>query len=192
MDKTTLINSALALMGHTEYLMRAENTNTAELWLPQVLAQANARYNWSFATAEKDLTARSRDHRESIFDFPSDCLTIIRAENNDTGRRCDRLRRVGDTLKTEPCGSIRLTYTSNRIATLQDLPADAPEFTQGVIELLAARLAPIITGRPELGPQYEQMAENHFMQAITRDVRHQRPTAWDPRITIRENVIGHL
>lgn len=192
MDKTTLINSALTLLGHTEYITRDANTNTADLWLSQVLAQANARYNWSFTMAEKDLTPISRNHLESVFDFPADCLTIIRAVNCDTGRPCDRPRRIGNTIKTEPCGGIRITYNSNRLATMQELPADAPEFTQGVIELLAARLAPIITGRPELGPQYEQMAEGHFLQAITRDCRHQRPTAWDPRITIRESVIGNL
>lgn len=46
-----------------------------------------------------------------------------------------------------------------------------PEYQIAVCELLAARIAPSITGNPSLSPQFESLAEQHFMQAITRDAQ---------------------
>lgn len=171
MDTGSVYNAALSLLGDYEFRPRAGTQHPCERWYPHVLRQANARYNWSFAAHEKTLRPTATTEDESIFDYPSDCLTYTRIVNLDTGRTADRPRRVGRTIRTEPCSGIRLTYTSNAVETMQDLPDNMPEYQLAVCELLAARIAPAITGNPALAPQFETLAEQHFMQAITRDAQ---------------------
>ena len=171
MDKASVYNAALALLGDYEFRERAGTQHPCERWYAHVLRQANARYNWSFAAHEKTLRPTATTEDESIFDYPSDCLTYTRIVNLDTGRPADRPHRVGRFIHTEPCSAIRLTYTSNALETFQELPDDMPEYQLAVCELLAARIAPAITGNPSLSPQFESLAEQHFMQAITRDAQ---------------------
>lgn len=189
MDKVSVFNAALSLLGDYEYRERAGTQHPCDRWYPHVLRQANSRYNWSFATAEKILKPIAHTPTESIFEYPSDCLTYTRVTNMDTGNRADRPRRVGRTIHTEPCSSILLSYTSNAIETFQELPDDMPEYQLAVCELLAARIAPTITGNPALSLQFESLAEQHLMQAITRDAQQLASNKQNPLIGIWERDI---
>ncbi|MBR4309951.1 MAG: hypothetical protein IKT79_02885 [Akkermansia sp.] len=189
MDRASVYNAALSMLGDYEYRERAGTQHPCDRWYPLVLRQANARYNWSFAAAQKQLTPIRSNAEHSVFEYPKDCLTYTRIINLDTGRRADNPRRLGPFIYTEPCSAILITYTSNRLASMQYLPDDMPEYCLGVIELLAARIAPVITGNPSLSSQFESLAEQHFMQAITRDAQQLASNKQNPLISILERDI---
>ena len=189
MDKASVFNAALSMLGDYEYRERAGTQHPCDRWYPLVLRQANARYNWSFAAVEKNLTPVHTNAEQSVFEYPRDCLSYTRVTNLDTGRRADNPRRIGCFIHTEPCTGIRLTYTSNCLETMQHLPDDMPEYCLAVIELLAARIAPVITGDPSLAPRFESLAEQHFMQAVTRDAQQLASNKQNPLISIMERDI---
>lgn len=191
MDKVTIYNAALSLLGQNGYREGSGNAAACELWYPHALAAANARYNWTFATRRKTLHPLEGESQgnESVFEYPADCINYTHVRNNDTGDRAADPRRIGNRLVTEPCSSVTLTYNANCLATMQELPDTMPEFTLGVIELLAARIAPEVTGNPAYAVEYENRAEQHFMQAITRDAQQLASNKRDPWLNIRESNI---
>lgn len=189
MDKVTIFNAALSALGQHGYREGSGNAAACELWYPIVLTTANARYNWTFAARRKDLKPLSANGRESRFEYPADCINYTAVINHDTGDRCRDPRRIGNEIVTEPCSGITLTYNANCLATMQQLPPNMPEFIQGVIELLAARIAPEVTGNPAYTSEFETRAEQHFMQAITRDAQQLASNKRDPWLNIHERNI---
>lgn len=183
MDKMTVYRSALALVDGKDYVENSATQDPLDLFYPQVLKYANARYNWSFTRAAKKLHKETSSpySRSSAFKLPADVLNI-QYIMDAAGRRVNTIQILGSQrlLVTEPATDITLVYTSDKIAVDQELPDTAPEFCQGVICLLAARIAPKIQGNAQNVAALEAMAEQEFMKALTRDTQQEASNDQNP------------
>ena len=183
MDKMTVYRSALALVDGKDYVENSPTQDPLDLFYPQVLRYANARYNWSFTRAAKTLRREETSPlpNTSAFKLPADVLNI-QYIRDAAGRRVNTVQILGSQrlLLTEPAGTITLVYTSDKIAVDQELPDSSPEFCQAVICLLAARIAPKIQGTAQNVAGLEAMAEQEFMKALTRDAQQEASNDQNP------------
>lgn len=131
-----------------------------------------------------------------VFQLPHDCMRIIRLSNRWGGKvphwtlgvDVDSRERV---IYTEGADEPRLTYTADILQAGAALPDDAPLFAQGVIHLLAARLAPSMLGNPAMGQQLKAQAEDYLREAILIDKRQERSNDQHPLMEIVNRDVLH-
>lgn len=175
MDRNTVYTLALARIGQDHYREGSPTAAACERWYQFILRRAGARYNWTFAKRAallNPLPGRADDPAESVrYPMPADCLKLVRFETPD-GREVTTPRVFGDAIliPREQCpNSLRVEYQSDLTALKGELPDNAPEFCDGVIALLSARLAMELTGNAQLSQALEQESERHFAGAIATD-----------------------
>lgn len=170
MDKTTFFNLALSLIGGGEYTSTAATKSPCDLWYPTVLREAACRHNWSFSRSSATLTMQA----DGSYHLPADCMNILYLRDTAGNKLPSFLvegRRIIGTTGADP---LTLIYTSDTIASLQELPDSAPEFCVGCAYLLAARIARSITGDIREVDACLSYAESQFQKAITRDASQEK------------------
>lgn len=175
MDKTTLFNLALSLVGESRYVADSGVVSPCELWFPTVLREAGVRHNWSFSRKLITLSRQS----DGTYHLPSDCMNILFFRDSD-GLPPARLVVIDRKVHTDMAGPATLIYQSCNIIDSQELPDDSPEFCTGVAYLLAARIARTVTGSHDSAEFCESMAEMQFLKAITRDAQQEASNKTDP------------
>lgn len=175
MDKTTVFNLALSLIGESRYVADSGVVNPCELWFPTVLREAGVRHNWTFTRKITTLTRQT----DGTYHLPSDCMNIMYLRDS-SGMRPSRLTVIDRKCHTDLSGVATLVYQSSSIIDSQELPDDSPEFCTGVAYLLAARIARAVTGTHDSAEFCEQMAEVQFLKAITRDAQQEASNKTDP------------
>lgn len=155
MDKLTIYNRALSLIAAAPYQPQTGVQHPCDLWFHHALRKANERGDWSFARRRITLTAKETSapnsqssivNSQSEFDLPADCLKIRNVYYHGTCTKTTRRETYGRTLVTDPSPAVDLDYTTNIVATMQELPDSEPTFCQAVIYYLAAYIAPEING----------------------------------------------
>ena len=179
MDKTTLFNQALSLIGAGRYQQGSGVQSPCELWLPLVLREATVRHNWSFARRVTTITPEA----DGTYHLPADCMNPLYFRDPTTGALPARYIVIGRHIHTDHTGPARLIYQSDAIATHQELPDSSPEFCTAVAYLLAARISRECTGTHDAAAHCEQMAEIQFEKAITRDAQADASNKADPLST---------
>lgn len=131
---------------------------------------------------------------QGAFYVPSDCLRIMEVVD-ECGRKLrhwslsmdvDRQERI---LIAPGEGAAYLTYTADLIQCGSAIPDFAPMYCNGVIALLAARLAPSMLGNEQLGQMLFQEAEGYLREAILQDKRQERSNDQHPLRGILERDI---
>lgn len=164
MDKVTFFQQALQTLGDREYKRDTPTGKACDLWFPTVMHEALNYGAWSFATRSVDLAPED----DGTFLLPADCLRPLKVD-------AMRYRIDGRRVIVEQCWNSRgdkalfLRYISNALAKEEYLPEDQPLFVRGVSLLLAARIAPKITGDPQLAFNLEQMASATLADALHKD-----------------------
>ena len=168
MDKATVIEHALDLLGEHDF---AENSSTHSIAMRHyntTLRECCAAHHWSFARRTRTLA--ESDHGSNTFHLPVDCLRIkhLCEPNTDTPypRRVNHWQLNGRTITASGYDSLTLTYTADFTASGEELPDAAPLFQQYAIHLLASRLAPTICGT-ERGVQLAQ-----YLIGVANQYRH--------------------
>lgn len=176
MDKTTLFNLALSLIGEARYTEQAGVQHPCELWYPLVMREASVRHNWSFARRLTRLTRQA----DGTYHLPADCMNILYFRDATSRSRPSAYTLIGRQVHTDLTGPVLCVYQTDTVATMQELPDSSPEFCTAVAYLLAARVSRRITGGYESAEFCEQMAEVQFLKAITRDAQAEASNKTDP------------
>lgn len=170
MDKTTFFNLALSLIGGGEYHSAAATAAPCDLWYPIVLREAACRHNWTFSRKSVILIRQP----DGYYILPDDCMNILylrdESGNKPSSYLVENRRIIGPNLAQQAI----LVYTSDAIASLQELPDSAPEFCVGCAYLLAARIARKITGDTREIDLCLREADRQFTLAITRDAQQEK------------------
>lgn len=174
MDKTTFFNLALSLIGGGEYKTSAATSSPCDLWYPIVLREAACRHNWTFSRKLCTLTQED----DGTYDLPDDCMNVLYLRDASGNKPTSYL--IEDRIiHTDINGTLQLAYTSDAIASLQELPDSAPEFCVGCAYLLAARIARTITGDTREVDLCLREADRQFTLAITRDAQQEKSNKLD-------------
>lgn len=176
MDKTTLFNMALSLLGESRYVEQAGVQHPCELWYPTVMREAGVRHNWSFS---RRITTLDRQP-DGTYHLPPDCMNILFFRDASSNARPASVTVTGRKIHTDLRGKATLVYQTDCVATMQELPNDSPEFCTAVAYLLAARISRRVTGGYESAQFCEEMAEMQFLKAITRDAQQEASNKTDP------------
>ena len=173
MDKSTLFNMALSLIGGGDYTSDSGHARVCELWYPIVLREAACRCNWTFSRRKATLSRNA----DGTYTLPSDCMNILYLREGQ--QQPETLLIVGRHIYTSATSPLNLIYTSSDIADLQELPNESPEFCVGTAYLLAARIARTVAGDMSTADTCEQHAEIQFQKAVARDAQqeHSNKTA---------------
>lgn len=171
MDRLTIIDSALSLLGEKPYDNQTGYQRVCDLWFDRVLREANSLFNWTFARKRITLTnPDTATHPDSsAFTLPVDCLTLLYVYHHGTNRKVNNVSLFNRVLVTDRVDAVDIVYTSDISASMQELPDSRPEFCQGCIYLLAARISPVVTGNLEVQLKFEEMARHYFHSALTKD-----------------------
>lgn len=133
----------------------------------QVLALALDYARWSFATREAVLVLDA----EGGAVLPDDCLRI-----QDCGlprwRKLGRRVVAAEGFWSGKAGQrVRLSYTGSLLVQSVCLPDDEPLFAEACATLLAARLAPRLTGNFQLAERLEQRGQEALYRAKLKDAQ---------------------
>ena len=84
------------------------------------------------------------------------------------------------TYQPEPDNGLELTYITNALGKAEILSDSQPLFLRGVSLLLAARMAPKITGQPQLSFTLEEAANSALAEALHKDALAQHSNDQHP------------
>ena len=174
MDKTTFFNLALSLIGGGEYKTSAATSSPCDLWYPVVLREAACRHNWTFSRKLCTLTQQT----DGSYHLPDDCMNVLYLRDANGSKPVTYMLQDRKII-SDFSGPIYLAYTSDAIASLQELPDSAPEFCVGAAYLLAARIARTITGDTREVDLCLREADRQFTLAITRDAQQEKSNKLD-------------
>lgn len=187
MDKSTVCQHALALLGETNYEKHTAPKSVCDMAYPDVVRYANNAAHWSFARNRRTLTPMAAPSINGIrcYLIPADCLKIISITDTASGFKIPHWTIYADRIEihSQIADTVDLVYTSDLLATQADLPDHAPDFCQYVIHMLAARIAPTITGQLEIATMFEQKAAVYLAQAIYKDARQSGSNDQAPAIS---------
>lgn len=163
MDKASLCNMALGLVGESEYVADSKEWRACELYLPLVYGELLAVHDWSFARRYKVLEAG-----EFGYALPDDCLRVVELSGLDNWRICGRhVRNEGEGAQ----GEVAIFYVSNSLSRRGDVPDTQPRFARALYTRLGACLAVPVAGDQNLRGALEQEAQMLLAEAVTDDVR---------------------
>ena len=167
MDKGTLYTLALSMLGDRNYVPGTPEAEACDTHAQQVIGLALEYARWGFATVEWEVELEA----DGGFRLPDDCQRV-----QDVGLA--RWRMKGRRIVAEEgywsgeAGEkVRVSYTSNVLAQSVCLPDYEPQFCEAVATLLAARLAPRLTGNFQLAERLEQRGMEALYRAKLKDAQ---------------------
>lgn len=191
MNRTTVYEHALRLLGEVNYKKHTATDGVCVQMYPDAVRFANAIANWSFARTKRTLAPLAKKATDGVYTYnlPADCLRVIKVLDTASQKKVRHFSIYGRTLEVEGHGSssITLIYTSDLLACREDLPDEAPIFCEYVIHLLAAKIAPSITGNIQLTAQLNAEATQLMHQALVQDRQQARSNDQHPLKAILEN-----
>ncbi len=167
MDKGTLYTLALSMLGDRNYVPGTPEAEACDTQAQHVIGLALEYARWGFATVEREVEL----DEGGGFRLPDDCQRL-----QDVGLERWRLkgRRVvaeEGFWSGEAGEKVKLSYTSNVLAQSVCLPDYEPQFCEACVSLLAARLAPRLTGNFQLAERLEQRGMEALYRAKLKDAQ---------------------
>lgn len=178
MDKVTFFEQALHTLGDREYKRDSPTGRECDLWFPAVLREALNFGAWSFATRKLVLEPVS----PGKYLLPEDCLRPLKINHS-----CFELvgREILLNVMFHPAPDVlELTYISDSMGKGEELPDSEPLFLNGLRLLMAARLAPKITGQPQLAFTLEEAARSALGEALHQNSLSQHSNDQHPLVGI--------
>ena len=167
MDKGTLYTLALSMLGDRNYVPGTPEAEACDTQAQHVIGLALEYARWGFATVEREVEL----DEGGGFRLPDDCQRL-----QDVGLERWRLkgRRVvaeEGFWSGEAGEKVKLSYTSNVLAQSVCLQDYEPQFCEACVSLLAARLAPRLTGNFQLAERLEQRGMEALYRAKLKDAQ---------------------
>ena len=184
MNRTTVYTHALHLLGEVNYKKHTATDGVCAREYPDAVRLANSIANWSFARTKRVLAPLSAKSTDGVYAYnlPADCLRVLEVRDTATQMKVRHFSIYGRILEVDGHSSdnVTLIYTSDLLACREDLPDEAPMFCQYVIYLLAAKIAPAVTGNIQLAAQLNAEATQRMHQALTADRQQARSNDQHP------------
>lgn len=114
-----------------------------------------------------------------VYRLPEDCLRPLKI-NHSSFELIGRDILLHTTYQPEPDNGLELTYITNALGKAEILPDSQPLFLRGLSLLLAARMAPKITGQPQLSFTLEEAANSALAEALHKDALAQHSNDQHP------------
>lgn len=184
MDKSTACQLALSLLGEHQVKPHTPQANILSQQYIECVRYANSLAHWSFARAKRTLTPLSPATAAdgiTTYAIPADCLRIISLATT-SGDKIPKWKIFSNFIEcySVPSDTLYLTYTSDLLSAQAELPDSCPSFCQYVIHLLAARIAPTITGELAIQSELENKAQVYLAQAMTYDAQQEASNDQSP------------
>lgn len=193
MNRTTVYTHALNLLGEINYKKHTATDGVCVREYPDAVRLANSIANWSFARTKRVLAPLAPKNADGIFAYnlPADCLRVLEVRDTATQIKVRYYSIFGRILEVygHSSDNITLVYTSDLLACREDLPDEAPQFCEYVIYLLAAKIAPTVTGNIQLAAQLNAEATQRMHAALTADRQQARSNDQHPLKGLLENNI---
>jgi len=160
MTNTQIANLALAKIAQPALVSLDEQTVVAEqvrTHFDLVRREVLASVHWPFATRRvlvPRLSAAPAFGFAYAFQLPTDYLSVIDANAEDDSRLPPEAYMVEGNALLSDSATCKLRY----VADVTDPNQFTPQFAAAFAHLLAARIAPAVTGDPQLGMLLEQQA----------------------------------
>ena len=175
MDRPTLCNRALMLLGEFEYTGGTPHAAACDALVAPCLRELLAQFDWSFARKRAVLVDVGEGWR-----LPDDCLRIVEMRGLKNWRKYGRLVQ-SEGWQRPADGVVECVYTSNELAGTGELPDEIqPEFTKAVVYWLASNLAVPVTNDHRLRVQLEEEGRAWLEKAATHDVQQDSSNDQDP------------
>lgn len=186
MDKITFFEQALHTLGDREYKRDSPTGRECDLWFPAVLKEALNFGAWSFATRKRVLEPVS----SGKYLLPEDCLRPLKI-NHSCFELVGREILLNVMFQPAPEGGLELAYISDSMGKGEALPDSEPLFLNGLRLLMAARLAPKMTGQPQLAFTLEEAARSALGEALHQNSLSQHSNDQHPLEGIlRSSIVG--
>lgn len=174
MDISSIYHLACQRLGNYEFKEGSPVALAMHREYPYVLRLANAYCDWSFCLVRKQISGDSKKDYGGgriLYRLPDGCMKIKRILTADGSRKIREPELVaqGLTVGQDGADGLILDYQADLVSVAGELPDRNPAFCDGVIALLAARVAMNITGNAELAQMLEAEANRQFKNAIAYD-----------------------
>jgi len=160
MDRFSFFQLALQQLGDRDYVQGSPSGDACELNVKSVFSEALHYGAWTFATKSTTLKLK-----EGCYALPANCLRLL-----SCSLRGFRLEGSSLYPKRETSEDVSIRYITDDIARSMELPDNQPSFVRACVLLLAARCASKIAGSIKLGANLEQVAMQHFAEALHKDI----------------------
>lgn len=185
MDRSTIYRRAMACLGDLEYVVGAPTQKACDVVYKGVLQEACAYYNWSFTRRRVVVRAEEGEvvGGMRVFRLPADCMKVVEVRGGD-GRRVlePEMGAEGLLLPVDEVDEVVVAYHADLLGDLGVLDEGrAALFVEGVVRLLASKVAMALTSNMELGVMLRQEAEGYFGRAILMDKQQDWSNAKEPR-----------
>lgn len=178
MDKSTVCNMALRMIGEHEYVSDTPAYEACELYFPLCYKELLAGHDWSFARRRSVL----KKNEEGEYPLPADCLRIVEVQGVRTWRKYGRMLRT----EHETRGDVVLIYTTSSPANRGEVPEEVPEFVRALVLRLAASIAVPVSGDQRVAQGLMQESKNQMYLAMTHDTQQDNSNDQHPL----ERIIG--
>ena len=191
MDRASIYRRALLCLGDLEYVVGSPTQKACDGVYKGVLQEACARYNWSFTRCYAAVTGEAGVvPGRRLFRLPGDCVKVVEVLRGDGG----------GVREPEMCaGGVLLPMAEGEVVTVVyhcDLLGDVAVldegrtalFVEGVVRLLASKVAMALTSSEQLAMALKQESEEYFYRAILMDKQQDWSNAKEPRALLRKRM----
>lgn len=165
MDRGTWFSLALQRLGNRQYVAGTEEAVACEMQAQHVLAIALNYSRWSFLVKRTELNVV-----DGTTELPADCMRVLSCSLKSWRVESGRVLR---SLSMPFSGKVELTYCRNDLYSQVALPHDDehPQFCEACICLLAAALAPRLTGNFQLADRLQMDGMRALAEARLKDAQ---------------------
>lgn len=165
MDKSTVCNMALRLLGEHEYVSGTPGHAACELFFAQVYKEVLSAGYWTFARRRVRLHADG----DSKYPLPHDCLNIERLDGMMHWAVCGDC--VVPNNRWDVVDEVWVTYTSSTLANRAEVPDRNAAFIRALVCHLAAACCVPVTNDERRRQALEQEYQIWLTTALTQDAK---------------------
>lgn len=198
MDRTEIYRRACYCLGQYDF-KEGTPTEAAHKEYKAALGEACAMHNWTFTARYAELQrvqgAACEAIGKALYKLPLDCMKLVQFLKAD-GQEVREPELCADGLmvpEDEADGRIVVRYHCDLLGDVSVLDESRTVlFVEGLVRLLASKIAMVVTSNAQLGQQLALMAQEYFYKAITADRQQDWSNAVNPGVIRKRNRKSYL
>ncbi len=193
MDRGTICQLACRSLGNYDYVENAATLDPCDMWFDHVMRFANAYYDWGFC-AKRAVLKSPQPHVPQgrfLYRLPVGCLKVTDVRTLDGARkvRDPQMMNEGLTVGEDGSQGVVLDYQCDVMAAGGEATDRNPQFCEALVCLLAAKIAPTLTGRADIAQVMDERGRSMLGLAIAHDKQQDWSNAKSPIDMIRRRSI---
>lgn len=196
MDRSTIYRRAVRCLGDFEYKEGTPTEAVADFY-QAALSEACARYAWSFTRRHARLVrvedAVAAAQGKALYRLPVDCVKVDEF-TTPGGRKVTWPEMCADGVlvpAAECPQELLISYHCDLLGDINVLDESRTAlFVEGLVHLLASKVAMVLTSNMQLGDALGEKAEGYFYAAIERDAQQDWGNAKSPRALMAGRILN--